>query len=239
MSRSTRIRQFITQAQPYIQQHGFTVQSVRAAITSGKITIKNEEELTNLFPNQNDLSIQLLSQFDKEAFQVASTSLSTSKSIQTDIKDEKARDKKAIENVELLLAGKLVHSVPFRDHLIDALAILTASKSLQPFSTIPTPIPVMERAWTITDEAIHLANWKGSLGVDWYTHRARLTNAFLMAELHLLSPEFEGDVHQSIHVLRRLARPHSIFGSESIQSASQWIDWGARGWLGIFRSIGL
>lgn len=236
MSNPIRIRQFITQAQPYIQQHGFTLQSIRAAITSGKITIENEEELAILFPNQTELSKHFLTQFDKEGLKAASSSLLPSKPIQSN-NDE---DKRALEKVELLLAGKLLHSVPYREHIVDALAILTAAKDRQTISNIPTPLPIMQRAWNITDEAIHLAKWKGRLQTDWYTHRSRLTNAFLMAELHLLSPEFQGDAHQSVHVLRRLARPHMLFGgSEVIENTSQWINWGARGWLGIFRSIGL
>ncbi|PWN37553.1 uncharacterized protein FA14DRAFT_176843 [Meira miltonrushii] len=239
MSNSTRIRQFITQAQPYIQQHGFTLRSIRAAITSGKITIDNEEELAVLFPNQIEISKQLLTQFDKEGLKVASSSLLPSESSHPDSEERNAGDRRAIEQVELLLAGKLLHSVPFREHIVDALAVLTAAKDRQAFSSIPTPLPIMQRAWQVTDEAIHMAKWKGRLGTDWYTHRTRLTNAFLMAELHLLSPDFQGDAHQSVHVLRRLARPHSVFGTQMIESASQWVNWGSRGWLGIFRSVGL
>lgn len=237
MSNSTRIRQLITQAQPYIQQHGFTLQSVRAAITSGKVTIDNEEELSALFPSQSDLSRQMLMQFDKEGLNVASSSLLPSKQSQQSNDQD---DRRAIEKVELLLAGKLLHSVPYREHIVDALATLTAAKDRKSFSNIPTPLPIMQRAWNVTDEAIHIAKWKGNLKTDWYTNRTRLTNAFLMAELHLLSPDFQGDAHQSVHVLRRLARPHMLLGgSEVIENTSQWINWGARGWLGIFRSIGL
>lgn len=239
MSNSTRIRQFIIQAQPYIQQHGFTLQSIRAAISSGKVTINNKEELATLFPNQTELSKQLLTQFDKEGLKVASSSLLPSKPQGLNDEKSNAEDKRAIEKVELLLAGKLLQSVSYREHIVDALALLTAAKDRQTFSNIPTPLPIMQRAWNVTDEAIHMAKWKGRLETDWYTHRTRLTNAFLMAELHLLSPDFQGDAHQSVHVLRRLARPHSIFDSELIQNASQWINWGSRGWLGIFRSVGL
>jgi hypothetical protein len=116
-----------------------------------------------------------------------------------------------------------------------AIALLTASGSL--LRILPSPAPSLARAWSIVDEASYLALPTVD-EQDWYASRIRLTNAFVLAELHMLSPDYSGNVHDSLRLFRKLAKKNIIIPSNAPDPGA-WTMWGTRGWLGIFRSLGL
>jgi hypothetical protein len=71
---------------------------------------------------------------------------------------------------------------------------------------------------------------------DWYSKRLGLTNSFMLAELHMISPDQQEqeDVSASIQLFRKLA-PTSKEQSErksAFPDLGQWGKWGAQGWLG-------
>lgn len=73
----------------------------------------------------------------------------------------------------------------------------------------------------------------------WYEPRARLSAAYLAAELHAASGHSESLQH-STDVLRRMASSHPLADTRKLASdTGEWIKWGGRGWLGTFRSLGL
>lgn len=128
---------------------------------------------------------------------------------------------------------------------------------------IPNPAPLLHRSATIADEALRLAAWRGNYSMDWYTTRLRLAQSFLLAEMHLLAPRNASVADEEGHerlddesallnptaLLRRLAYlrlpgPSSMNSQgpaieDTLKSTKQWATWGSRGWLGIFRSVGL
>jgi hypothetical protein len=71
---------------------------------------------------------------------------------------------------------------------------------------------------------------------DWYSKRLALTNSFMLAELHMISPEQqdEPDISSSIQLYRRLVPSSRVQAAQesSFPNSGQWGKWGAQGWLG-------
>lgn len=65
-----------------------------------------------------------------------------------------------------------------------------------------------------------------------------LTNSFMLAELHMISPEHQGDadISASIQLYRRLSPKSTLQDSQSYQNSfpdlTQWASWASHGWLG-------
>lgn len=123
---TSTIKCLLVEAQPYIAQHGFKIEAIRAAISSGRVMNERgipikEEQIQSHFSSNSDLTKQLLSVFDQECLKASLNSLQSSSGSfqQTQKGHEQVEDQKRIEKVELLLAGKLLQSAPFRDQLVD------------------------------------------------------------------------------------------------------------------------
>ncbi|PWN54171.1 hypothetical protein IE53DRAFT_383256 [Violaceomyces palustris] len=133
---------------------------------------------------------------------------------------------------------------------------------------LPNPEPMVSRAYDLADITLsNLSHLEKSHPIpnsspspsslsasedhmkiyrDYYDDRARLTLAYLLSELHLSSPSEPSsrDPEDSKKLFRRIAvhgrRTSLAADLERVLKSSQgWITWGSRGWLGIFRSLGL
>lgn len=109
---------------------------------------------------------------------------------------------------------------------------------------LPTPTPLL----TLTSRFVDAVLTRGETGwidpdsPEWYAVRARLTLAYTAATLHAASGQV---VHfqDTQRLFQRIVagRETGVLAtlSDAAGSAGEWIRWGGRGWLGVFRSLGL
>lgn len=72
---------------------------------------------------------------------------------------------------------------------------------------------------------------------DWYTTRFGLSVSYLIAELHMISPDQQdsNDVAPSLQFFRRLSSPlaHNAPQNQTdFPAVDRWARWGSQGWLG-------
>ena len=87
-----------------------------------------------------------------------------------------------------------------------------------------------------------VTGWIDPDGPEWYAVRTRLTLAYTAATLHMASgrtAHFQ-DTQQLLHRITS-ARDTGLAATAGtmLTSAKEWTRWGGRGWLGVFRSLGL
>ncbi|KAK0535704.1 hypothetical protein OC842_002215 [Tilletia horrida] len=161
-----------------------------------------------------------------------------------------------------LLRHRLALIEPVREHLLKAFALESAHpiplpslpsalqatvpllRFLPQHPALPDPIPLLSRAGRIADEACRSTQtsraWRESLdGPEWYLLRSRLALAYLVGELHLLSPS--NSLASSQDLLVRVADGPSVLQSlhRAGSDLRSLIEWGGRSWIGILRSRGL
>lgn len=238
----------------HVPRYGFTIDAIRVSSLGGNGG--GGEGVESLFPGppgaETSAMRRLLEAHDAAslASMAESPSLKSSSGNDAQLNDDETAYRRAVSLVEL----RLRRSFDVRAGLPDALASLLIS------GRVPNPSPLFQRSGRIADEALRLATWKGDYSMDWYTTRLRLAQSFLLAELHMLAPNRPSTVDDveeggeetlkgSTELLRRLAYLRLPLSGptigeaqtmeEALKSTKQLVTWGSRGWLGIFRSMGL
>ncbi|SPO48953.1 uncharacterized protein PSANT_06644 [Moesziomyces antarcticus] len=179
--------------------------------------------------------------------------------VRLDAQLSEEQQRKALANVAELMLDRLKLSWNARPHLQQGLAaVSTASPetstwhSVFPHKTVlpdlPTPRPLLEMASGFVGDALsHPAaqqrtGWIDSDGVDWYAVRTRLTLAYLAATLHAAAPSITNLADTAALFNRILAARDTgaiATAHTLLSSSTQWVQWGSRGWLGVFRSLGI
>lgn len=171
----------------------------------------------------------------------------------------KSEEKQALEKVTELIESRLRHSWSIRSHLESGLTSLSTASpttstlhSIFPHQTIlpnlPNPGPFFSLSRTFVEAALtdpiaqKKTGWIDADDSDWYAVRARLTAAYAMVTLHMASGK-TAHFQDSQALLRRIVRGRETGLVATVQglrqSGGEWVKWGGRGWLGVFRSLGL
>nr|CDI53076.1 conserved hypothetical protein [Melanopsichium pennsylvanicum 4] len=168
-------------------------------------------------------------------------------------------EKVAFHKLAILIQERLRLSWMVKAHLtqgITALSTISPIKttlgSILPHKTIlpnfPTPLPLLDLtssfvATLLTHPIVQdKSGWMDPDGSEWYAVRMRLILAYTTATLHAASANvthFQDTQNLFWRVIR--ARENGIAATlgTMMGSGKAWIKWGGRGWLGVFRSLGL
>ncbi|GAA5855696.1 hypothetical protein JCM9279_003305 [Rhodotorula babjevae] len=138
---------------------------------------------------------------------------------------------------------RIAYNEPVLDKLPQALALLSAPKGTylaNPLSALPVPNPASHLSH-VAHIAQDLAKASGSVaqGTDWYTLRLRLSTAYALAELSLLSPSprtAPERIAAAQQYADRLLDQGARVGKE-VENAGLFLEWVRKSWAGIGRSV--
>ncbi|GAA5909324.1 hypothetical protein JCM8208_005644 [Rhodotorula glutinis] len=141
---------------------------------------------------------------------------------------------------------RIAYNEPVLDKLPQALALLSAAKGTylsHPLSALPVPNPSSHLSH-VAHIAQDLAKASGSVaqGTDWYTLRLRLSTAYALAELSLLSPSSSSSssaperIAAAQQYADRLLDQGARVGKE-LENAGLFLEWVRKSWAGIGRSV--
>lgn len=170
-----------------------------------------------------------------------------------------AEESEAIQKVASLIQDRLRLSWAVKNHLMHGITALSTSSptnsrlhSIFPHETVlpnlPNPTPLLNltsgfvEAILTNAETQKRTGWIDSDGPNWYAVRGRLTLAYAAATLHAASPSVVS-FQDTQRLFQRIVRARDTGLVATIgglaQNGTEWIKWGGRGWLGVFRSLGL
>ncbi|PWY99898.1 hypothetical protein BCV70DRAFT_200806 [Testicularia cyperi] len=170
------------------------------------------------------------------------------------------QEREALQKLSTLVEERLGISWRIRRHLVQGISAyctldpssFSMLSALAHRSMLPAALPDAAQllgfssrfvdALLTSPQAQQQTGWLEPDGPGWYTIRTRLAAAYLLATLHMASGHTTHFQDTQLYFRRILAdRETGVLAtlSNAIHSAGQWSTWGARGWLGIFRSLGL
>ncbi|CDU25835.1 uncharacterized protein SPSC_06006 [Sporisorium scitamineum] len=177
------------------------------------------------------------------------------KQVRTQSRLSKDAERTALGKVTSIIETRLRHSYTVRRHLTHGMTQLstlspTTSRlhSIFPHATVlpnlPTPLPLLTMASRFVNGVLtHAATgWVDEDGPEWYAVRARLGVGYVAAMLHVASGGVES-FQDTQRLLERVVkgRESGVMATvgEVVGGVREWMGWGGRGWLGVFRSLGL
>ncbi|KAJ7227337.1 hypothetical protein GGX14DRAFT_386032 [Mycena pura] len=129
------------------------------------------------------------------------------------------------------LHARLVYNEAVLAHLPEAFALLSVPESQLGVPPLD-PLPVLQHAARIADEACHVSGDE-SLHLSWYVKRASLVGIYSAAELHQLTSP------QSAHAFLDSLLSASTAVDSSVEDVRQFSSYIFRSWTGIIKSRGL
>ncbi|CAO1635601.1 unnamed protein product [Sympodiomycopsis kandeliae] len=257
--------QLIKSAQPQIPKYGFTHAALSEGSKNAGINI-DDWTLNSLFPGgstgETSVPVRLFRRWDHDSLERAIEKVSQRHQTTTGVSggEEEVTRQKAATILEARL--RLSHAV--RHHLEEPFSQLSAVEIPGPLrslltarlplpfslasqllpSSVPNPLPLLQRSFTLVDDALHIAHTRQDqvstqgkpdeipiYGTKWYTTRTHMALAYLSTELHLISPAYQSIDH-SIGIFysildSQLDLPSSTTNDQTsslLQSGKQWIE---------------